>query len=78
MNRVEFARGLALGFGLDPALIVGKATAELAQGAPRPLRCGLLTPSLDKLLPGAMRPLADCMADFHAKLETIEGLARPG
>ena len=77
MDRVAFARGVALGFGLDPALIVGKTTAELGQGAPRPLGGGLLSPALDALQPGAMRPLAECMADFRAKLDAVEGLARP-
>jgi dTDP-4-dehydrorhamnose reductase len=77
MGRVEFARGLARGFGLDPALIVGKTTAELGQVTPRPLSGGLLSPRLETLLPGALRPLADCMADYHARLASTEGLAHP-
>ena len=51
MDRVRFARELARGFGLDPSLIVGKTTAELGQGAPRPLSGGLLTPRLDASCP---------------------------
>ena len=77
MGRVEFARGLARGFGLDPSLIVGKATAELGQGAPRPLSGGLLSPRLEALLPGLMRPMADCMADYHSRLASTGGLAHP-
>ena len=77
MGRVQFAQGLAHGFGLDPGLIVGKTTAELGQGAPRPLSGGLLSPRLEALLPGLMRPLADCMADYHARLASTEGLAYP-
>ncbi len=77
MDRPRFARALAESFGLDPGLIVAKTTAELGQGAPRPLSGGLLTPRLDALLPGAMPPLAACLADFHARLADTEGLARP-
>jgi dTDP-4-dehydrorhamnose reductase len=77
MSRVEFAEGLARGFGLDPSLIVGKTTAELGQIVPRPLSGGLLTPRLDTLFPALMRPLAESMADFLAKIETTEGLAYP-
>lgn len=77
IDRVRFARALAEGFGLDPAPILGKTTAELGQGAPRPLDGGLLTPRLDALRPGAVRPLADCMADYLARLASTEGLARP-
>ena len=77
MDRVRFARELARGFGLDPSLIVGKTTAELGQGAPRPLSGGLLSPRLEALLPGAMRPLAESMADYHARLASTEGLAYP-
>jgi len=77
MDRVRFARDLARGLGLDPSLIVGKTTAELGQGAPRPLDGGLLTPRLDALIPGAMPPLAACLADFKARLASDGGLARP-
>jgi dTDP-4-dehydrorhamnose reductase len=77
MDRVEFARGIARGFGLDPSLIVGKTTAELGQVVPRPLSGGLLTPRLDGLSPGALRPLTESMADFLKKLSTTEGLAYP-
>jgi dTDP-4-dehydrorhamnose reductase len=77
MDRVAFARGIAAGFGLDPGLVVGKPTAELGQGAPRPLRSGLLTPRLDAWLPGAVRPLGDALADFQARLASDETLARP-
>ena len=33
IDRVQFARALAEAFGLDPALIVAKTTAELGQPA---------------------------------------------
>jgi len=38
LSRLEFARLIATIFELDPGRIVGKPTATLAQGAPRPLR----------------------------------------
>ena len=77
MGRVAFAQGIARGFGLDTSLIVGKTTAELGQGAPRPLNGGLLTPRLDLLAPGIMRPLAASMADFLQTLANVDGLAYP-
>ncbi|WP_435011239.1 SDR family oxidoreductase [Tundrisphaera lichenicola] len=77
IDRVRFAKELARGFGLDTSLIVGKSTAELGQGAPRPLSGGLLTPRLDSLIAGAMRPMADCMVDYLTQLESTEGLAQP-
>jgi len=77
MNRVDFAKALAVGFGLDPNLIVGKTTAELGQGAPRPLTGGLSSPRLESLFPGIMPPLAECLRDFHHRLKTTEGLAQP-
>jgi dTDP-4-dehydrorhamnose reductase len=77
MDRVRFARELARGFDLDPSLIVGKSTAELGQGAPRPLNGGLLSPRLESILPGVMRPVAECMLDYFTRLESTEGLAYP-
>lgn len=68
MDRVAFARALAVGFGLDPDLIIGKPTTDLGQGAPRPLLGGLLTPRLDALLPDHMRPLDPALADFVARV----------
>src|SRR5262245_61933379 len=47
IDRPRFARALAEAFGLDATLIRALPTAELGQGAPRPLNGGLLTPRLD-------------------------------
>jgi dTDP-4-dehydrorhamnose reductase len=77
LDRVRFATVLAESFGFDPSLIIGKPTAELAQAAARPLKGGLLTPRLDACLPGVMRPLADCLADFHARLAIADPWAAP-
>ena len=77
IDRVAFARALAEGFGLDPGLIVGKPTAELGQGAPRPLAGGLRTPKLDALAPGLMRPMSGAMKDFRERLAGGEGWADP-
>ena len=76
IGRVEFARAIAEGFGLDPGLVVGKTTAELGQTTPRPLQGGLLTPKLDAWLPGALRPLPECLADFRERLRAGEGWAQ--
>lgn len=72
IGRVAFARAIAEAFGLDAGLIQGKLTAELGQGAPRPLSGGLLTPRLDAWRPGAMRTLSQSLADFR------QSLADPG
>ncbi|MFO0950664.1 MAG: SDR family oxidoreductase [Isosphaeraceae bacterium] len=73
LDRVTFARTIAESFGLNTDLVVAKPTSELTPvggpaPAPRPLRCGLLTPRLDEWLPRAMRPLSVCLADFRAKV----------
>ena len=68
MDRVRFAREIALAFGHDPGLIVGKSTSELGQEAPWPLREGLLTGRLEAFYPGKMRPLAAALEDFRPKL----------
>ena len=77
IDRLTFAREIATAFGLDPARIDGKATAELGQGAPRPLNGGLLTPRLDTLAPRLMRPLKACLADFLQTLDNHKGWADP-
>jgi dTDP-4-dehydrorhamnose reductase len=78
LDRVTFAQAIARAFGLDPGRITGKTTAELGQGAPRPLRGGLLTPKLDAWLPGTMRPLSATLADFHTRTsDPAEGWANP-
>jgi dTDP-4-dehydrorhamnose reductase len=68
IGRVDFAEAIARAFGRDPGLIAARPTAELGQGAPRPLSGGLLTRRLDASLPGLMRPLAAALDDFRARL----------
>ncbi|HWE36746.1 MAG TPA: SDR family oxidoreductase [Isosphaeraceae bacterium] len=77
ISRPDFARALAEAFGLDPAGIVAKPTAELGQGAPRPLRAGLRIDRLDRRWPGLMRPLSATLPDFLARLDAREGWADP-
>jgi dTDP-4-dehydrorhamnose reductase len=77
IDRVRFARALAESVGLDPSPIVGKTTAELAQPAARPLNGGLRTEKLQSLLPGAVRPLAEALDDFHARLDEPGTWVRP-
>jgi dTDP-4-dehydrorhamnose reductase len=78
MGRVEFARAIAEAFGVDSSKVIPKTTTELSQGAPRPLSGGLLTPRLDAVRTGAMRPLAEALADFKARLSAGDGWAVPG
>jgi dTDP-4-dehydrorhamnose reductase len=77
LNRVDFARELAKGLGLDPGLIVGKTTAELGQTAARPLNSGLLTPKLNAWAPATMRPLSACLADFRERVRAGSIWANP-
>ena len=77
MDRVAFARSIAIAFDLDPDLIVAKTTEELGQTTPRPLNGGLLTPRLDQWLPRAIRPLAETLVDFRAQLTGSNDWAIP-
>lgn len=72
LDRPAFARAIARAFELDESLIVARPTAELGQGAPRPLNSGLKIDQLESCLPGLMRPLDAALADFRAKLVAPE------
>lgn len=73
VGRLEFAQAIASAFHLDGTLLVGKPTSELAQGASRPLNGGLLTPRLDALHPGLMRPLKLALQDFVSHRTASDG-----
>jgi dTDP-4-dehydrorhamnose reductase len=77
IDRVGFARALAVGLGRDATLIVARTTAELGQPAARPLTGGLRTRRLDAWLPGSMRPLDSCLADFRARLAGADNWVKP-
>jgi dTDP-4-dehydrorhamnose reductase len=79
MDRVQFARSIAGAFGYDVALIVGRPTAELGQGAPRPLDGGLRSRRLEASHPGLTRPLAAALEDFRRKLldPDLRGVIQP-
>ena len=77
LDRLAFSVALADAFGLDRGLLSGQTTAALGQGAARPLQGGLRIDRLDAWLPGAMRPLAECLADFQARLSGPDGWVRP-
>jgi dTDP-4-dehydrorhamnose reductase len=68
VDRVRFARAIAVAFGFDPGLISGKPTSELGQGAPRPLNGGLLTVRLDAWKNGLTRSLDSALLDFRKTL----------
>lgn len=78
MARPAFARAIASAFDLDPDRIESRPTAELGQGAPRPLDGGLIKPRLDAVMPGAMRPTDAALADFQAKVDADGEWSRPG
>ena len=62
LSRPEFARRAAETFGLDPALLDLRTTAELGLAAPRPLRAGLLTGKLRAFLGHGLSPARDALA----------------
>jgi dTDP-4-dehydrorhamnose reductase len=65
MDRVEFARRVAVAAGLDAALIEPVATAALEQEAPRPLAAGLTIEKLRRVLPGLqLHSVKDAVADW--------------
>jgi dTDP-4-dehydrorhamnose reductase len=75
-DRPTFARAIATAFALDPALVVAKPTAELGQGAARPLRGGLTTTRLREC--GiSMRSLDAAFEDFRARSRGTSEWADP-
>jgi dTDP-4-dehydrorhamnose reductase len=62
VSRVEWARAIAAIAGLDASLIDVVSTAELRQGAPRPLRSGLSTVRADELASVERRGIAPGLA----------------
>jgi dTDP-4-dehydrorhamnose reductase len=68
IDRVQFARAIATAFGYNANMIAGRATADLGQGAPRPLNGGLKTPRLDTAHPATMRSLDAALEHFRAAL----------
>lgn len=77
LSRPDFARSIARAFDLDSSLITSRPTAELPQGAARPLNGGLATARLEAEFPGLMRPVGAALADFRARLQANEGWADP-
>jgi dTDP-4-dehydrorhamnose reductase len=77
MSRPDFADAIATAFGVDRSRIESKSTAELGQGAPRPLNGGLLAPKLAAEFPGLMRPVSQALEDFCAKVHGIDGWVDP-
>ncbi len=77
ISRPEFAMAIARAFDLDPSVVGSKPTAELNQGAPRPLNGGLLTTRLNSVLPGVMKSLTESLQDFRQRLDAGEGWADP-
>ncbi len=77
LSRPAFARAIAEAFGLDPDPIEARTTAELGQGAPRPLNGGLLSPRIAAEFPGVMRTLKDALDEFRATVSSGDDWANP-
>ena len=70
LARDAFARIVAEMFDVDPALIDGVPTAQLAQAAPRPLRGGLQCVRYrDRFGAAPVRPVRDALAALRAATE---------
>lgn len=70
LDRVTFARRLALGMDLDPDLIRPVSTAALGARATRPLQAGLAVERLRQLLPGVtLRPVEAALADWAQRAD---------
>jgi len=76
ISRFDFAKRIALGFGLDPSLLVGKKTAETAPATARPLQGGLTSDRLEAILPQEMKSLDKAIADFR-RCAGVEGWKNP-
>jgi dTDP-4-dehydrorhamnose reductase len=63
VSRVEFCRALARKLGADEGLIVPVRTRDVKLPAPRPLRCGLKTDKVKKLLGDAVPLSLDAQLD---------------
>ena len=70
MDRLEFARSVAVFLGLDVNLLQGMPTSALGQKAPRPLSAGLSIAKLTRLHPDlTMRTASEGLADCRIHLE---------
>jgi len=66
VNRVEWLRSAAKVFGVEPDLVQGMATSEMGQPAPRPLKSGLYSIRLEKIIG---RPLLGMDAGLRVMFE---------
>jgi dTDP-4-dehydrorhamnose reductase len=75
MTRAALGKALASALGLDPTLILPTPTAELGQRAPRPLKAGLRTDKLERLLGEAPPGLNEFLQRFLRDKEQSGGQA---
>lgn len=70
LKRSDFAKALARTFGMNSGLILPVTTASLAQRAARPLRGGLRTEKLSRLLGRQAMALEEALARFRANSQS--------
>ena len=70
MARSDFALALVKLYGGSPDLIVPVPTESLKQKAPRPLRGGLKTAKLERLLGGKAMALDDALKRLELQWKT--------
>lgn len=71
VNRAEFALRIAKTLGLPETLIVPVATADLRQKAARPMKGGLLSDKLLRVLPFQFRTIAEGLAVFKEGIKAV-------
>lgn len=69
MNRADFARAVAVAFGLSGQGILPVSTAELGQTAPRPLRAGMRSDKLAAEVGPVFTDVAQALARFREQVQ---------
>ncbi len=72
--RTDFAKALVKLYGGDPELVVPVSTASLNQRAPRPLRGGLRTDKMARLLGGEVMGLDEALQRLRRRWEVDVGM----
>lgn len=75
LSRLEFGKALARIFGLDPEMVTPVPTAVLQQRAQRPLRGGLKTEKLSRLLGTEAMPLEEALKRLRRQWRSDDQIA---
>lgn len=70
-SKHEWALALTDFFGLDPTLIQGVTTQQLAQPGPRPLQAGFILDKVQGVLQTALLSLPDSLGEMRSQMEQV-------